>query len=347
VKILHIADLHNVCLYRLLGKRSAFHRHWDVAIELDTIINRHKPDVITLGGDIYNSFNPGSWELLPFTYLLACIKKLDIPIVMIPGNHDIEGTPGDFSIVFLLPLANIYNLHMVTRNTKTFVVRDATFIGWPPGVYPNKEYAKRVSKYPKPRIGLMHVPFYGAWISMDKRRLRTGFKLEAAKKTVDEFELDYLLLGDVHEYQVLDENSCIIYPGSTLQTRFNESPKKGVVLVDTRTHKHKFIPIRSPAKLKTIENLKDVNSKDYFRLSLTDKKEAMSILSHLPQRIVKVVYDFKGEVEEVNIPLKKIEWRIDLLDIIEKCLGSTIKDPKKSLNYLTKIIGSEDLLTLP
>jgi len=347
VKILHVADLHNVCLHRLLGEHIAFHRHWDVVIELDSIINKYKPDVITLGGDIYNSFNPGSWELLPFTYLLSCIKKLDIPIVMIPGNHDVEGIPGDLSTAFLIPLANMYNLHMVTRTTKIFSVKDATFIGWPPKSFPNKKYIKKILQCPRPRIGLMHVPFYGAWISMDKRRLRTGFKLEAAQKTVDIFELDYLLLGDVHEYQVLDKDSRIIYPGSTLQTKFNESLEKGVILVDTIKHKHKFISIRSPAKLRTVVNVNNINDKDYFRLSLTDKKEAMAILANLPQRVVKVVYDFKGELEEVNRPLKKIEWRINLLDIIENCLSLSVKDPKQSLEYLTKILGSEDLLTLP
>jgi DNA repair exonuclease SbcCD nuclease subunit len=190
---------------------------------------------------------------------------------------------------------------------------------------------------------------WGAKKSADGSKLLKGFSETIAKETMRRMKLSYLLLGHVHEYQTM-LNGRLIYPGSLLQTRFNESPEKGVVLLDIKKKKSKFIPIENPTKLLTATNLKDINKNDLYRLSITSREQAIKILPRIPSNVVKVHYPLaKHEVyEEDDVARKKVGWRISLVPIIVKILKKQgVSDIKPAVKYLLSVLGSKDELLLP
>ena len=76
------------------------------------------------------------------------------------------------------------------------------------------------------KIGLYHG-------SLLKAEVDSGWKMSEADTDLRLFEgLDFVLLGDIHKHQFLDEEKRIAYAGSLIQQNFGEDPDKGFLLWD-------------------------------------------------------------------------------------------------------------------
>ena len=45
---------------------------------------------------------------------------------------------------------------------------------------------------------------------------------------------DFVMLGDIHRCQFLDDKKTVAYPGSSIQQNYGESPGKGFLVWDIR-----------------------------------------------------------------------------------------------------------------
>jgi len=350
VRLLHSADWHIAVLTRTLGERSAYRRANASLKGLVECVKRLKPEVLIISGDVFHHHHPSSLDMLLFIRTLAKVLKLGITVLIIPGNHDCAGKRAGTALDFLAPLsASFSNLHIAIRKPKVVVIDNTTFVMWPWNRLPKKKDKKLIKNTPRPRIGILHVPIWGARMSKDGAKLLSGFSIEVANKTMKEMDLKFLLLGHVHEFQVMSKGR-VIYPGSLLQTKFNETPRKGVVFLDTNKDKVKFIPIQGPSRLLTVDSIDKVRKRDIYQLSLTSKEEAMKVLPYLPGNVVKVNYPIRSKVsyDESDAERKKVGWKISLIPIVLRILQKQgVKDIKSAVKYLVSILGSKDDLILP
>lgn len=354
MKILHCADLHITCLNRMLGDDNAYDRAQKALYSLSHIIWEENPDVVVIIGDIYDSDTPDSDEEFLFNQFLLPILEEGITVILSPGNHDSLSEGGKTALDPFHPMAeSIENLHVVLREPEVINHRDVAFIVWPWGVFPKKSdrllFTLGNGKRPKKRIGLMHTPLVSSKISYDGRKLRKGFSLVAARKTLEVFNLCYLLLGDIHEYQTFHRDK-IIYCGSPYQTKFNESEEKGVVLINTDFNSHRFIEIDGVPKLKTVFNLKTINGFDFFKFAVGSKETALKALNKkLPDNVVSIEHQLKKKKEEnVRESGNKLGLEVSLIPILIKILRKQgVKDVRGAMKYLIRMAESRNDLMLP
>jgi DNA repair protein SbcD/Mre11 len=350
MKILHTADYHIMHLKKMIGEERSYRRSKQSLDELSNIIEDRNPDVIVIAGDIYDGPDPGKDEVYLFHRFLIPLLQRGRQVIVIPGNHDSESKGGKTAIDFMGPMDKaITHLHVALRKSKTIKIGRFGFIIWPWGTYPKKSDPNKFSTRTEYNIGVMHTSLIGAQVSDDGRTMKKGFPHSAALKTIKQFDLDCLLLGDIHEQQEFF-NGEAIYCGSLCQTKFTESPDKGVVLLDFEKGTQEFIPIKSPAKLITVEHLDEVNKTDIFRYSVPSKEDALKVLGNkLPENVVKVLYPARiSRKENVLESNKKIGWNVSLTPIIKNILKKHgVNDTKGAMAYLRTVVDSKEELILP
>jgi DNA repair exonuclease SbcCD nuclease subunit len=337
----------------MLGDDNAYDRTQKALYSLSHIVWEEKPDVVVLLGDMFDNDDPDSDELFLFNQFLLPIIEENIEVIIIPGNHDSWSKGGKTALDFLYPIAEaVDNLHIALREPKVVNIKDISFIMWPWGIFPKKEdklLFMHNQKRPKKRIGLMHTALAQSKISSDGRRLRKGFSIATAKKTLEVFNLCYLLLGDIHEYQTFVKDK-IIYSGSLYQTKFSESENKGVVLINTDFSTSRFIQIEETPKLKTVSKLKDINDYDFFKLSVGSKESALKILNKvLPENVVSIEHSLKRQKQEQLLESKnKIGLKVSLIPIMIKILEKQgVKDIRGAMEYMISMSESKGDFILP
>ncbi len=87
MKFFHIADLHfGKTIYGTSMIESGDQKDWiEKFIGLCT---EEKPDAIVIAGDIYDRSAPSGDAVMLLDHMVTSINKLDIPLMMIAGNHD-------------------------------------------------------------------------------------------------------------------------------------------------------------------------------------------------------------------------------------------------------------------
>jgi len=347
--ILHTADLHISTLSKTLGPDISYKRSWKALTSLGNLIKIVKPDVVVIAGDIFNNPFPSPQDILLFLRLLSKIIRLDIHVILIPGNHDSIGKEIGTALDFLAPLVSSFDkLHLALRRTKALVIEDHTFILWPFGKYPRHKDLELLKGTPSPRFGVLHAPMKGSIISASGRQLISGFEMESAKRTIRELGLSHLFMGDIHEYQTMYKGK-VIFPGSLLQTKFIESSDKGVVLLDTKKKKAGFVRIPGPSKLFIVNSLKKVTESDFFQLSISSKEEAIKLTNKLPPNVIKVNYPIKRMTEISELSSRKgIGWKTNLIPILVNILRRHgVSDIRQPIRYLVRLLGSREDLILP
>ncbi len=346
MRILHTADYHITCLKKLLGEENAYNRADKALNNLLYIVASEKPDVITITGDIFDNSNPYPDEIFLFNKFLFPLIESGIHIIILPGNHDSWNEGGKTALDFLYPVKSFKNFHLILRESRVVSIEDTDFICWPWGVYPEKENLLLFSRNKK-RIGLMHVPLLGSIISSTKATLKKGYSLDTVNETLSQFRLDYLLLGDIHEYQVFDDR--IIYSGALYQTKFNESENKGVVLIDTNKHSKTFILIDEVPLLKSVNSIGKVTSCNFYKLHTDSKESAIKNLNRLlPSNIVKIEHRLQLKKEEVKESNRRIGVKVSIIPILIEILKKdNVKDVVSAMRYLSDLAESKEDFLLP
>lgn len=217
-KILHISDVH------IFPKK----RHKEYREQIDKLcklIQDENVDLVYVGGDVIDSkarLTPEQVEVA--THFFYQISNL-CPIVMIPGNHDLDLKQFG-SLDSLTPIVdNVNGINPIyyLKDTGIYNIYDIDWVVW--SCIDKKNPFEIVSDWKKERtvIGCFHGAVKGCTTDSD-------WELTSTEISIDEFvSCDIVMLGDIHKRQYFRNNE-IAFPGSWLQVNISESEEKGVLI---------------------------------------------------------------------------------------------------------------------
>ncbi len=244
-KFLHTGDLHLNTLRRF----SKFYLSRIRAV-LDSVLQTaraHGVDFILVAGDVYDRRDITHLER---QLLSAWLASSEIPIVVISGNHDKRSDEvGDTCLSYLSSLRQEFHQHLIYDGAPTVVERfGCNLILLPYQGWMDQELflildtlvSRATSGTKVPLVVVMHEAVQGCQNDVGLTITKSNqIRLDDAFPQVD-----YWALGDMHICQQITEHAW--YSGSPHQTRFDELPEKGVLIVDTdNTASPEFVSVPS------------------------------------------------------------------------------------------------------
>ena len=310
MKFIHTSDwhigrqFHNVSLIK--DQRHVLDQILDYAYE-------EAVDAVVIAGDIYDRSVPPSVavELLDDVLNKIC-TELNIPVILIPGNHDSAERLGFASRQ--LKQAGLHIISELDQMTTPVVINtpdgDVCFYGIPyndPETVRN-HYAVDVSSHDEAHAHLIdlinavksdqscnivisHCFIDGAEESDSERPLSIGGADRVSYEPFDAF--DYVALGHLHSPQYKGKEH-IRYSGSILKYSFSEqNQKKGITLVEidgSGLKSTKHLPLKALRDMRIIEDelskileqgKVDPNNDDYLLVRLTDRHAILDPMGKL------------------------------------------------------------------
>ena len=242
IRLVHLSD-HQI---RNFQRHDEFRKSQDFLYDS---LREKKPDVIVFVGDLAHGKTHISPELVQMiSNYLSSLASI-APLILIPGNHDLN-------------LNNLSRLDTLTpivealRNRNIYYYKDSGVYRLPNGLNGNVVvFSCLDDKWPLVEdvkqkidpinnqfsIGLYHGMVNGAV-------LQNGMIVEDCQYTTKQsLEIvDYLMMGDIHRQQFLDDEKRAAYCGSYPQQSFGEGLNKGYLLWDIESkdkHKVEFIKL--------------------------------------------------------------------------------------------------------
>ena len=227
MKVIHLADIHWRGLSRHEEYKESFIDFFKKARSLN-------PDIIYIGGDIVHSKTQGiSPEVIEsLCWWFTEMAKI-CPVHVILGNHDglILNKHRQDAITPIVNALNNPNIYLY-KDSGVYPIQGTDFEwcvyscfdedGWP-DVKPTDD---------KISIGLFHGAVVGSKTDID-------WSIEGEVDEKFFSGCDFVMLGDIHKMQYLDEEKRIAYPGSTIQQNYGEDTGKGFLFWEIES-KDKF-----------------------------------------------------------------------------------------------------------
>ena len=223
-KIVHIADIH----WRGLTRHDEYHTSFSKFFEM---VKEQQPDVIYVGGDIVHSKTQGiSPELIDnLNWWFSGLAEI-CPVHVILGNHDgiLHNKRRQDAISPILSALNNSNIHLYKKS--------GTYPTGLPGVnwavfscFDEDGWKQVIPVEGEINIALFHGAVHGSLTDID-----WALPGEIEADFFDGF--DFVMLGDIHRHQFLNEEKTIAYSGSTIQQNYGESVEKGYLLWRIRSN---------------------------------------------------------------------------------------------------------------
>jgi len=223
LRILHVADVHLGAKFKGIPPTKARNRRDDLKKTFSKMIDlakSSKSNVLLIAGDLFDDPNPSS-SLVSF--VINELKRAEIPIFLISGNHDpmVKGsvyTENNFPS----------NVTIFDTEFSSKMVGDLAVHGI---AYDPEKFDKHILKdIPEPlpdkyNIALVH----GSYKFMDFGD-ENYYPIE--KEEIESSKMDYIALGHFHTFHEIGTSVPACYPGTPDGLGFNETGKKGVVLVE-------------------------------------------------------------------------------------------------------------------
>lgn len=369
MKFIHTADVH---LDMELGtqyddKTKLNLRTLDYFRSFDNIVNYAVEKgfpAILIAGDIFRTPCPSIAVQKEFLLRLRYLESRCITTIILCGNHDV---PTSRYRAHALELYKHMGFRYITivDNPRIICVGDCAFACIPSMFAFDKSLESVIAEltaemnknYYRYKILAAHCCIYGSKVR-NGVPLREGVDLSLFTKT----NVDYIALGDVHKYQVLNNSRPVaIYPGSIERVSFNEEHEsKGFVTVDfnrnpiyefvelnTRLYKTLDIDLTSTNVPVTYINPKSELKDAVVRIRVKKRPEQTYVLN--PDEWAKVVFHYVVEevregAEEAFTESKFLE--LDVNNLIEEYLTQVLKlDSSAQLRILEKAkeLGSTNI----
>lgn len=342
IKLLHLADIHlgmenygrtdpkTGLNSRLLDFLESFDYACDYAL-------KNNIDLVLFAGDAYKTRDPSPTYQREFSKRIKKIASAGIPVVLLVGNHDIPSTAekaNTLDIFSTLEVENVYVsrkpeiLNIEIKRLRNQEIQVATLPWVPKSILATKEdyqkksideihqqMAKKLISYlkdlslqidkSKPSVMLAHTTVAGAEFGSE-HKVFIGSDVVLPLDIFAKEPWDYVALGHLHKYQILNENPPVIYSGSIDRVDFGEEKEdKGFVVVelpDKNTKyqildtKYQFIPV--PARkfltisIKLSEEDQNPTQKVIDEIEQQDIKDAVvRVLIETPESLVENLHD--------------------------------------------------------
>jgi DNA repair exonuclease SbcCD ATPase subunit len=321
VRIAHVSDIHI--------RNLKFHQDYRRVFEnLYQKLEEFKPDLVVNTGDTAHTKTQISPEFVEMTseHIRRVIEIAPYHIIL--GNHDLNLMNSDRQDA-ITPIVDSIGDPRVHLHKKSGLVRlNPQMNFWVFGIGDSENYpsAEEWKKHPdEVNIGLFHG-------SISRCLTDSNWRMTHTEHDVSIFEgLDYVLMGDIHKQQFMDNEKRIGYAGSLIQQNFGEDINKGFLIwdIDSKTkHKTTSVFLSGARKFYTIKLNDDLSVPEM------DLEENGRIRISPPQQLTLV------EQKEIERVVRK---RYNPHDVITLSAGSVTN---QTANIGKKQIGLDNLRQL-
>lgn len=239
LKILHTADWHlgrRFPLFPEEAQKKLSRARMDVILNILDLARRNAVQAVLCAGDLFDDPNPEAifWEEL--AKILRDHSAPDIPIFLVPGNHDPLTNESVWSPTHPFRARLPKWTHVVDRDDFVYEIsKDAVLYARPCRSKAGENdlaltLPPRTPGDEKLRIGCVH----GSTFDIDGHETNFPICRDAGLQR----GLDYLAIGDIHSFRDVTPNSSVptVYPGAPEPTSFDERDAGKVVLVALFRH---------------------------------------------------------------------------------------------------------------
>lgn len=290
MRFLHLSDLH---IGRRVHEISMIENQRFVFAQITDIIKKEKIEAVVIAGDIYDKSVPPTEAVGVFDDFLTDISALDIPVLIISGNHDSAERLSYVSR--LLKEKNIHICSAVRTSPEKVHINGVDFYLLP-FMKPSyiRQYADcQINNYDdmmkfvlkdfkreNPSVLVAHQ--FITCSSKETERCESEFASVGGLDNIDSgvFDgFDYVALGHIHGAQSVGAEN-IRYCGTLLKYSFSEVKHNKAALVvdiDNNGAKTYNVPVKPLHEMREIrgtmeEIARHEKSEDYVYVTLTDKE---------------------------------------------------------------------------
>lgn len=351
MKLLHFADTHlGMENYGRVNTATGLHSRFEDGLKclsfiIDTALER-RVDAAIFAGDAYRTCDPNPTHQHGFAQQMRRLREAGIPLVMVPGNHDMPVSFGRKSAIDIFSALGADHVFVFTRRQIETVQTAAGPLQIAPFPWPvrsnlmaqdefrgateeevTREIEQRASDGIEalasavddslPAVLVAHVmadkaetsgsEYYAA--IMRDPRLHVG--------TLANSRFDYVALGHVHKFQDLNKGAQppVVYAGSMDRINFGEErDRKGFCIVDIAQKGHASIEFIATPTRPFVTVRCDIEAGEEPTLALLQAIDRKS--DKLKDAVVRVIYDCSDE-GELDLNLKDIHralseaWLVD------------------------------------
>ncbi|WP_024953499.1 metallophosphoesterase family protein [Sulfurospirillum arcachonense] len=236
MKIIHFSDTHlGFNDLEILDEDNINQREADFYDAFSQVVKNIKiikPDYIIHTGDLFHRSSPSNRAITFALEQFKIINELNIPFIMIAGNHSTPRT--NLSSPILKIFENFQNIHLsYEQKYKKIEFEDAVFHTLPHMNDDTKalsqiELCEQNIDSNRKNIMMLHCSV-GAWYLMAE----FGEWVYPPNKEDVFAKMDYVGLGHWHGFQKVGKHENVYYAGSTERTSLNDKRNsKGFVVVD-------------------------------------------------------------------------------------------------------------------
>jgi len=336
--IVHLSDIHIMNDARY----DEFHEGiMNLEILVKKVVKVPNETVIIITGDIMDA----KTELSPEAFHLGTLlfKKLSkiAPLIIIPGNHDCNlSNPNRLDAISPI-VAELKGDIYYWKETKVHTFDNLSFTVI--SVFDETLIKASEVKTTKKKICLYHGIIH-------KSLTDVGSRMHRDEWTIDKFEgYDYLLLGDIHRYQYLNDEKTFAYAGSLFQKNFGETlHNHGFIFWNLKNKTSKFYELHNDYGYITlkVKNGK-ISEADYKKIPKKPRIKFMTQATTIIQfnellDKLKKEFDIQGVIRNphLNVQKKKVEVEKKEIDI-----SSYLKEQNLPSVLRKKIISLHDKIS--
>ncbi len=284
IRILHFADIH-VGMERYgrveaaTGINSRVMDFLRRLLDLAEYAVDQKVDLVIFAGDAYKSRNPNSTYRREFAWRIKEIADHGIPVVLVPGNHDLPAAPNRASTIEIFDTLDVPNIYVLDHSSGVRIIetRRGAPVQIAPVPYPYiseltsqedyravslveldrivtakldaiiQGFAAEVRQRPDiPAVLVGHFSVDEAEVGSE-HSIMVGRDVKVSRSVLVDDAWDYVALGHIHKHQDLNAGAQppVVYSGSVERIDFGEmrEPKGWVMVELSKGHAdYQFIP---------------------------------------------------------------------------------------------------------
>ncbi|MFZ8101069.1 exonuclease subunit SbcD [Staphylococcus arlettae] len=375
MKIIHTADWH---LGRILNGKSLLEDQAYILDEFVAAMQKEKPDVIVIAGDVYDTSYPSKAAIMLFEETINQLNlHMQIPMIVTNGNHDgkerlnygakwfeksqmyIRTELATMATPIKIGNVNFYCLPFATISEVQAFFDDKTITTHQAATQSCITYMAENLDTSQFNVLIGHMTVQGGTRSDSERPISIG--------TVESVEQDvfapfnYVMLGHLHHPFSID-SEFIHYSGSLLQYSFSEvNQPKGyrMLLIDEMEQQQLFIPLEPKRQLEVVEGdyeaaIQEIiplkNKENYIHFKLKNMTHVTDPMMHLKQiypntlSLTNVSFNFETASVENNTELRELNDSEIINNFYQSMTDSTLSElqHKKIVQLLNDLLEGEE-----
>ena len=375
MKIIHTADWH---LGRILNGKSLLEDQAYILDEFVAAMQKEKPDVIVIAGDVYDTSYPSKAAIMLFEETINQLNlHMQIPMIVTNGNHDgkerlnygakwfeksqmyIRTELATMATPINMGNVNFYCLPFATISEVQAFFDDKTITTHQAATQSCITYMAENLDTSQFNVLIGHMTVQGGTRSDSERPISIG--------TVESVEQDvfapfnYVMLGHLHHPFSID-SEFIHYSGSLLQYSFSEvNQPKGyrMLLIDEMEQQQLFIPLEPKRQLEVVEGdyeaaIQEIiplkNKENYIHFKLKNMTHVTDPMMHLKQiypntlSLTNVSFNFETASVENNTELRELNDSEIINNFYQSMTDSTLSElqHKKIVQLLNDLLEGEE-----